>query len=136
MKIAEIYLVIENECYFEAARSSGAGGQNVNKVNSKIIFIWNINKSVLPNQIKLILFEKWKNRLSGNGDLVLHSQEFRDQPRNKANALDKMRTLVAEAMFVPKVRKTTRPSRSSKEKRLKSKKTLQEKKKLRRRIDW
>ncbi len=122
----------EDEIEFTYVRSSGPGGQNVNKVNSKAVLRWNVLSSrVLNPATRARLFEKLGTRISGEGDLVLASDRFRDQGRNREDCLTKLRELVAAALTPPKPRKETKPTRSSKRRKLDSKSRHSDKKKMR-----
>jgi ribosome-associated protein len=96
------------------ARSSGPGGQNVNKVNSKAVLRWPIATSPsLPDEVRQRFFSLFRRRVTTDGDVVISSQRFRDAPRNQADCLDKLRAMLAEAAAVPKRRKATRPTGAS-----------------------
>ncbi len=105
------------------ARSSGAGGQNVNKTSTKAVVRWSVGKSrvfseVEKARIRLIL----KNKLNNNDEIVLMSEEERSQSQNRALAISRLQTLVARALRVPKKRRPTRPTRASKLRRIEFKK--------------
>ena len=120
------------ELVFTFARSSGAGGQNVNKVNSKAILSWNISESPsLRYDVKERLKAKYLSRISASGEVIIQSERFRDQPRNIQDCLDKLRQMLLEVAQAPKKRKATRPSRAAKKKRLDSKRRHSDKKKNR-----
>ena len=120
------------EINFSYSRSSGAGGQNVNKVNSKVTLSWNIKKSKsLSNPIKERFQKLFPNRINDEGFVIITSQRFRDQPRNVGDCLEKLEEMVVKASFRPKKRRPTKPTRASKEKRLKTKKSHGDKKRLR-----
>ena len=124
----------DNELQFAFSRSSGPGGQHVNKVNTKVELRFNVNQSKLLEVLqKAILCEKLKNTLTQDGDLVVISQKTRSQLKNKEIAIEKFYTLLNNALKPIKKRKPTKPSRSAKEKRLKDKKALSEKKSRRKR---
>lgn len=137
MLLVNSFIQIQDwELLFSYARSSGAGGQNVNKVNSKAILHFNPMASPsLPVDVKNRFIHKFGKRLSTDGFLVLQSDSHRDQPRNAADCLDKLKAMILEVAVAPKVRKATKPSRSAKRKRLESKKLHSEKKQSRRRPD-
>lgn len=117
------------EFRFTFARSSGPGGQNVNKVNTKATLRWAVETSdSLPEATKRRFLSKNRRRISREGDLVITSQRFRDQGRNVADCLSKLRDLLAEAAVAPKRRKPTRRSKSSNERRLRNKKQQSQKK--------
>ena len=119
----------QEELSFTYARSSGAGGQNVNKVNSKAILRWNPRTSVaMTDSVRHRFLERYASRLTENGELVLMSDRFRDQGRNAADCLDKLREMIASVWRAPKVRRATKPTFGSKQRRLKSKKEHGEKK--------
>jgi ribosome-associated protein len=112
----------ETELEWSYVRSSGPGGQNVNKVASKAVLRWHLAASPsVPADVKARLFAQQRSRITGDGELVLNSQRFRDQERNRQDCLDKLRDLVQQAATVPKQRRVTRPSRGSKLRRLASK---------------
>lgn len=112
----------ESEFEFSFVRSGGPGGQNVNKVASKAVLRWRVADSPsLPAEVKSRFLAQQRRRLTRDGDIVLSSQRFRDQPRNVQDCLDKVRTLVLLATIIPRPRKPTRPTRSSKEMRLQGK---------------
>lgn len=97
------------------ARSSGPGGQNVNKVNSKAILHWNIGSSThLTEEIKNKLFKRLRNRINDLGEMVISSDKFRDQIRNREDCFERLVQLIAEASIDPKRRKKTKPSLRSK----------------------
>ncbi|MCM2323247.1 MAG: aminoacyl-tRNA hydrolase [Oligoflexia bacterium] len=124
-----------SEIAFSYARSSGPGGQNVNKVNSKAILRWNLRESPsVREELRARLLMKLTSRLSEEGELVLASDRFRDQPRNREDCLEKLRELLAVAATVPKNRRKTRPTRSSKRKKRELKENLSRKKNLRGRV--
>jgi ribosome-associated protein len=121
------------ELNFTFSRSSGPGGQNVNKVNTKVTLHWPVRQSPsLPDDVRVRFLEKFANRVTGEGEVVVVSQRYRDQGRNVADCMEKLATMVREASIVPRKRKKTKPTRGSKERRLKEKRAASSKKQLRR----
>lgn len=111
------------EFKFSYARSPGPGGQNVNKVNSKVILKWSVEKTkALPEAVKQRFVTKYANRISQDGLLVLTSHRFRDQGRNVADCLAKLRELILVVVPEPKKRKKRKISYGAKQRRLENKK--------------
>ena len=118
---------------FSFSRSGGPGGQNVNKVNSKVTLRWNITKSpTLPGDVLERFVQRYRRRITNDGEFVMHSERYRDQGRNVADCLEKLRELLLEVAVAPKKRKPTKPTRGSKERRLKDKRAASERKARRR----
>jgi ribosome-associated protein len=113
----------ESEFLWTYVRSGGPGGQNVNKVASKAVLRWGLAASPsLPADVKARLRAREANRITADGELVLTSQRYRDQERNRQDCLDKLREMIARAAARPKVRRKTKPTRGSQERRLREKK--------------
>jgi ribosome-associated protein len=121
-----------NEIVFTASRSSGPGGQNINKVNTKVELRFNINKSeVLTANEKLLLFERLKKKINTDGDLIVVSQSERTQLMNKKKAEENFFKLIIKALAKNPERIATTPSKASNKKRLEKKKKRSDIKKLR-----
>jgi ribosome-associated protein len=119
LEISPLLQIPDSEFTWSFARSGGPGGQNVNKVASKAVLRWNIAASVLvPEEVKIRLALQQKRFFTQDGCLIITSQRYRDQERNREDCLEKLRAIILQAMFVPKARKKTRPSRGSKRARL------------------
>jgi ribosome-associated protein len=122
------------EFRFTFARSSGPGGQNVNKLNTKATLRWPLRASPSVSEaIKRRFLAKFGRRVTAQGDLVISSQRFRDAGRNVADCLEKLRRMLSEVAAPPRTRKPTKPTRSSVYKRLDKKRRHSDKKKRRRR---
>ena len=122
-----------DEFRFTFVRSSGPGGQNVNKVASKAQLRWQVVESPsLPEDVRQRFLAKYGNRVNAGGELVLDSQRYRDAPRNQADCLEKLRRMLADVAKPPRRRKRTRPTRASVERRLMSKRQQSERKRRRR----
>jgi ribosome-associated protein len=127
---------IISELQFKAVRSSGAGGQNVNKVSSKVVLTFNLTSSPsLSEEEKLLLSEKLKTKVTSEGLLILNCDEDRSQVKNKEIVIKRFLKLIQNALIIPKKRKSTKIPRSVIEKRLKSKRTTSERKQNRKRPD-
>lgn len=114
---------LEKELIYSSSRSGGPGGQNVNKVSTKVELRINLAiTSFFSEEEKAILFRKLKNKINKEGELVLISQSERMQLSNKISVTEKFYDIVSKALTVQKKRKATRPTESSKTKRLDSKK--------------
>jgi ribosome-associated protein len=112
----------DSEFAWSYVRASGPGGQNVNKVASKAILRWPVVASPsLPADLKGRLLAQQQSRLTTGGDLIVTSQRFRDQERNRGDCIAKIRELVLLALRAPKRRKRTKPTRGSQEARLRAK---------------
>jgi ribosome-associated protein len=124
---------ILQELTFLNSRSSGPGGQNVNKVNSKVTLRWDVMHSrLLTPEQKAVAGRKLKNRLTGEGALLLTASEERSQRQNKETVLAKLDALLI-AVFTPEKKRTaTKPGKAAKQRRLKEKKIHGEKKQWRR----
>lgn len=121
------------EFEFTFARSSGPGGQNVNKVNSKAVLRWNPTTTPsLPQAVRERFLAKFASRITTEGELVVSSERHRDQPSNIEDCLEKVREMVASVAVAPKKRRPTKPSKGSKERRLDSKRRDSAKKQGRR----
>jgi ribosome-associated protein len=125
-----------SEFTFSASRSSGPGGQNVNKVNTKIELRFDINSSLLLTaEEKDILYAKLAKKISQEGMLIIISQTERSQHKNKDKAVEKFYSMIRHALITRRKRKLTRPSIASKAKRLDEKRIRSEKKALRKDMD-
>lgn len=123
----------ESELTLSFARSSGAGGQNVNKVNSKVTLHWHFQRSeVLSFSARERFKRLYPNAFNADGDVVIVSQEQRSQKANVDACFEKLHAMIAGALVVPKVRRKTKPTRGSVERRLTSKKKDGDKKRGRR----
>jgi len=127
LQITSRIIIPDDELRFSFARSSGPGGQNVNKVNSKAMLHWNPSASTaLPADVRDRFLAKFASRLTNDGDVVISSQESRDQPKNIAGCLEKLKAMIAQVLTPPKKRRPTRPTKGSKVRRLKAKKQRSE----------
>jgi ribosome-associated protein len=123
----------ENELLITFSKSGGPGGQNVNKLNTKVILHWNYQTShVLDQESKIRFLAYYSNNINDENFVVIISQEHRTQKGNVDSALEKLKTMIAKAMIQPKIRKKTKPKRSAVLDRLKTKKKDSDKKKGRR----
>lgn len=121
------------ELSFKTSRSSGAGGQNVNKVETAVTVLWKVGVSVFFNDDeKALIQEKLKNRINAEGYLFLTVSESRTQLMNKNKAIEKIIDIVNKSLVIPKKRTATKPSKAQKQKRLDTKKKLSDKKENRR----
>ncbi len=112
----------QSEFEFNASRSSGPGGQNVNKVSSKIELRFNIQKSeVLEDGEKQIILTRLSNKINHNGELIIVSQSERSQLKNKERAIERFYQILNKALKPNKIRIKTAPTQASKEKRLEEK---------------
>jgi len=127
---------IISELTFKAVRSSGAGGQNVNKVSSKVVLTFDLNASqALSEEEKELIGTKLKSKLTLENVLILNCDEDRSQLKNKEIVTKRFLELITKALVVPKKRKPTKVPRSVVEKRLKDKSSTSEIKQNRKKLD-
>jgi ribosome-associated protein len=127
---------IYGELIFSASRSGGPGGQNVNKVSTKITLKWDVARSQLINQEQReLLLQKLASRIRADGVLMIISQEARSQLQNKEEAVNKLEALLENAFKQRKIRKPSKPSKTVKRKRVENKRKHAEKKVWRRRVE-
>ncbi|MFV8365254.1 alternative ribosome rescue aminoacyl-tRNA hydrolase ArfB [Flavobacterium sp. XS1P27] len=130
-------LVLLSELSFKAVRSSGAGGQNVNKVSSKVVLTFDLkNSQALTEEEKLLVETKLPSRLTTDLVLILNCEEDRSQFRNKEIVTKRFLELIKNALLIPKERKPSKIPKSFIRKRIKDKKNISEIKKTRRKPDF
>lgn len=125
---------IFSELEFTSSRSSGPGGQNVNKVNTKVTVKWDVvHSSFVSDEQRQLLLQKLSNFITHDGVLMLSSQDKRSQLQNKESVVRKLEQLLVKAFAVKKARKATKPSKTAVHKRITDKKLRSDKKKWRQR---
>ena len=135
LRVSPRIQVPPTEFDFSFARSSGPGGQNVNKVNSKATLRWRPAQSAsLPVDVKERFLHRHGNRLTTEGELVIHSQRYRDQGRNVTDCLEKLRSMILAVAVPPKKRRPTKPTYASEQRRREAKVLHSRKKQSRRAI--
>lgn len=129
-------IIPENELEITTSRSSGSGGQHVNKSNTRVTIRWNLNNTLALNDAqKERVLNNLKTTLTQDGDLIIHNSESRSQQQNKKLALMNLANLISKALYIPKKRLKTKTPKKVKEEILHSKKKHSEIKKMRRKID-
>lgn len=135
-KVDRLINLIQQELVFSAAKSSGPGGQHVNKTNTKVILRWNLQKSeALSDEERQVILEKLSSLINKDKILIISDQSSRSQAQNKANTLEKLEKALKIGFYKPKSRRPTKPTRASVRKRLEAKKRLSDKKQHRRKTD-
>ena len=115
--------------------AGGRGGQRLNKASTKATLRWDVSRSPsLPEDVRGRLLARFRRRITREGELLLSSQRFRDQSRNVADCLEKLRAMIGEVAAPPKKRKSTKPTKASQERRLKEKQGQTKKKRLREKV--
>jgi ribosome-associated protein len=123
IRVTDSISIDDNELTEDFVRSSGPGGQNVNKLSTAVQLRFNVRRSPsLPNDVALRLMRLAGSRLTKDGVLIISAQSHRTQERNRQDARDRLIELIRQAAVVPVKRRKTKPTRASKEKRIESKK--------------
>ena len=133
LQISKAVTITDSEIKISSMRSSGSGGQNVNKVSTAVQLRYNIVKADIPEDIKERFCEQYKNKISKNGDVIIVAQSHRTQNRNKMDAINRLENLFSD-IKIPVKRIATKPSRSSQVKRVESKKKRSVLKKNRKKV--
>ena len=135
LAVNEALSIPRSELDMRVSRSSGAGGQHVNKTSSRVEIFWNVLGSrALTDEQRARLREKLASRLTTEGSIRVVASDMRSQNRNRDLAEERLADLVRRALLIPKKRRPTRPTRASKEARLEGKKRLSHKKRERRNL--
>ena len=132
MRVTSVVSIPLHELVITAIRSSGAGGQHVNKTNSRVTVRWNVRTTqALSDEQKMRVLEKLSPKLTSEGALIIHNSESRSQHHNRASALDNLADTVRKSLYIPKKRMKRRISQTAIEKRLREKSLRSNVKKLR-----
>jgi ribosome-associated protein len=135
LAVNEALSIPRSELDMRVSRSSGAGGQHVNKTSSRVEIFWNVLGSrALTEEQRARLREKLASRLTTEGSIRVVASDMRSQSRNRDLAEERLADLVRRALLIPKKRRPTRPTRASKEARLEGKKRRSHKKRERRNL--
>jgi ribosome-associated protein len=122
MDVTDRLHIPDAELSWSFVRSGGPGGQNVNKVASKAVLLWALAANTsLPEDVRARLRAQQHRRITTEGELIITSQRFRDQERNRQDCEEKLRAFVLQALSVPKPRKRTKPTRGSQQRRVAAK---------------
>ena len=121
LEITNHVSVQDKEVELTAVRASGPGGQNVNKVSSAIHLRFNINASSLPDNIKTKILRLRDKRITADGVVIIKAQRFREQDKNREDALLRLQTLIKKALHKQKKRIPTKPSKAAKRRRVDNK---------------
>lgn len=136
LKIGPIHIP-SSELEFRFGPSQGSGGQNVNKVSSRAFLRWNVSQSkALPADVKARFLKAFATKLSSEGDLIISSQESRNQGTNRARCLDKLQAMILKVAKAPKARVKTKIPQAIRKKRLDSKKRQSDKKRIRKNTNF
>lgn len=136
LTISSRLTIPRHEIEFNAIRAQGNGGQNVNKVSSAIHLRFDIKRSCLPEFYKERLLAYGDKRITSDGVIIIKAQSFRDQERNKEDALARLKELILAATKVEKARRATKPTRSSQRKRMDKKNQRSQTKKGRGKVNY
>ncbi|MBC7662146.1 MAG: aminoacyl-tRNA hydrolase [Chitinophagaceae bacterium] len=136
LKVTDRIQIPWEELDISYARSSGPGGQNVNKRETKAVISWNPRESPsLPLEVKVRFLERYSGRISEDGHMVIASDEHRSQDMNLKTCFEKLQKMILTVAIPPKIRRPTKPTKGSKTRRLSAKKQNADTKRMRQKVD-
>lgn len=132
IRVTRSIRIPRSELTFQFSRSGGPGGQNVNKLNTRVQLRWNVDETeAVRDEVRVRLKTRARRRINSDGELIITSQRYRDQARNIDDCIEKLTALVHESAQKPTPRKPTRPTAGARRRRLEAKKQRSQRKKSR-----